>query len=73
MIRVCDSNNKVIAPQPLCFPDLVRPDFSLLRQLKFKLKDVRLETVADIQRELQAALASTKENYFHGDFEAWKE
>jgi hypothetical protein len=37
-----------------------------------KLKGGRFETVSDIQRESQAVLYSIKENYFHGDFEAWK-
>jgi hypothetical protein len=31
-----------------------------------KVKGRRFETVSDIQRELQAVLNSTKENYFHG-------
>jgi hypothetical protein len=30
------------------------------------------ETVADIQRESQAALDSIKKNDFHGAFEPWK-
>jgi hypothetical protein len=41
--------------------------------LKIKLKGQCFETVSDIQRELQVALDSIKENDFHGAFEAWKE
>jgi hypothetical protein len=37
-----------------------------------KLMGQRFETVADIQRELQAVLNRNKENDFHGAFEAWK-
>jgi hypothetical protein len=37
-----------------------------------KLKELRFETVPDIQRESQAVLDSIKENYFHGAFEGWK-
>jgi hypothetical protein len=36
-----------------------------------KLKGRRFETVSDIQRESQAVLDSSKENVFHGAFEAW--
>jgi hypothetical protein len=35
-----------------------------------KLKGGHFETVSDIQRELQAALYSIKENNFHGALEA---
>jgi hypothetical protein len=37
-----------------------------------KLKRRRFETVSDIERESQAILYSTKENYFHGAFEVWE-
>jgi hypothetical protein len=37
-----------------------------------KLKGRRFETVSDIQRESQAALDNSKENYFHGAFVAWE-
>jgi hypothetical protein len=37
-----------------------------------KLKGRRFGTVSDIRRESQAVLDSIKENYFHGDFETWK-
>jgi hypothetical protein len=37
-----------------------------------KMKERRLETLSDIQRESQAVLYSIKENDFHGAFEAWK-
>jgi hypothetical protein len=36
-----------------------------------KLKGTYFETVSDIQRESKAVLDSSKENYFHGVFEAW--
>jgi hypothetical protein len=38
-----------------------------------KRKGGRFETVSDIQREPQAVLDSTKENYFHDAFEAGKQ
>jgi hypothetical protein len=37
-----------------------------------KLKGQHFETVSDIQKESQAVLDSSKENYFHSAFEAWK-
>jgi hypothetical protein len=37
-----------------------------------KPKGRRFETMSDIQRELQAALDSSKENDFHGAFETWR-
>jgi hypothetical protein len=37
-----------------------------------KLKGRRIETVYEIQREMQAVLDSIKENDFDGAFEAWK-
>jgi hypothetical protein len=37
-----------------------------------KLKERRLETVSDIQRELQTVIDTIKENDFHGAFEVLK-
>jgi hypothetical protein len=37
-----------------------------------KLKGRRFDTASDMQRESQAVLDSSKENVFHGAFEAWK-
>jgi hypothetical protein len=66
------NNNMVIVPHPpysqtwslvisLCFPIS-----------KVKLKGWLLETVSDIQRELQAVRNSIKENDFHSAFGLWK-
>jgi hypothetical protein len=65
------TNNMVIIPHPPSSPDLAPFDFTLFPKLKMKLKG-RFETVSDIQRELQAAVDSIKENDFCGAFEAWK-
>jgi hypothetical protein len=61
----------VIVPHLPYSPDLAPFDFTLFPKLKMKLKG-RFVTVSDIQRELQAALKSIKENYFHSASEAWK-
>jgi hypothetical protein len=37
-----------------------------------KLKGRRFETMSDIKREWQEVLDSSKENNFHGAFEAWE-
>jgi hypothetical protein len=62
----------VIVPHPPYSPHLAPCDFALFPKLKMKLKGQRFETVSDIQRESQAVLDSSKENYFVGAFEAWK-
>jgi hypothetical protein len=46
--------------------------FCFVSQIEMKVKGRRFETASDIQRELQAVLDGTKENDFHGAFEAWK-
>jgi hypothetical protein len=60
-----------IVPYPPYSPDLAPCDFALFPKLKMKLK-ARFEIVSDIQRELQAVLDSSKENHFHGAFQAWE-
>jgi hypothetical protein len=62
----------VIVPHPPSSPDLAPCDFTLFPKLKMKLKGRHSETVSDILRESQAVLDSSKENDFHGAFEAWK-
>jgi hypothetical protein len=37
-----------------------------------KLEEQNFETVCDIQRESEAVFDSSKENDFHGPFDAWK-
>jgi transposase len=64
------NNNMVTVPHPPYSPDLAPCDFALFPKLKMKLKGRRFETVSDIQRKLQAALDSIKENDFHGALEA---
>jgi hypothetical protein len=62
----------VIIPHPPYSPDLDPCDFASFAKMKMKLTGQCLETVSDIQRELQAVLNSIKENDFHGALEAWK-
>jgi hypothetical protein len=66
------NNNMVIFPHPPYSPDLAPCDFALFPKLKMKLKGRRFETVSDIPRESEEVLDSSKENGFHGAFEAWK-
>jgi hypothetical protein len=61
-----------IVPHPPYSQDLALCDFALFPKLKMNLKGQHIETVSDIQSELQAVLNSIKENDFHGAFEAWK-
>jgi hypothetical protein len=61
-----------VVPHPPYSLDLSPCDFTLFPKLKIKLKGRCFETVSDIQRELQTALNSIKENDFHSAFEAWK-
>jgi histone-lysine N-methyltransferase SETMAR len=65
------NNNMVIVSHPPYSPDLAC-DYALFTKLIMKLKGWRIETVSDIQSELQVVLNSIKENYFHSAFEAWK-
>jgi hypothetical protein len=66
------NSNMVIIPHPPYSPDLAPCDFALFPKLKMKLMLRHIETVSDIQRELQEVHDSIKENDFHGAFEAWK-
>jgi transposase len=65
------NNNMVIVYLPPYSQDLAPCDFALSPKLKMKVKGQHFETVSEIQRESQAVLDSTKENDFHGAFEAW--
>jgi hypothetical protein len=42
---------------------------TLFPKLKIELKERRIETVSDIQKELQVVLDSIRENDFHSAFE----
>jgi hypothetical protein len=64
--EIVTNNNIVIVPHPPYSPDLAPCYFSSFPKLKMKLKRQRLETVSDIQRELQAVLDSIKANDFQG-------
>jgi hypothetical protein len=66
------NNNTVIVPLPPYSQDIAPNDFTLFPKLKIKLKEGHFEVMPDIHRESQVVLDNTKENDFHGPFEAWE-
>jgi hypothetical protein len=53
-----------VIPHPPYSPDLAPCDFSLIPKLKFKLKEIRFDTVGEIQAESPRVLDTLTENYF---------
>jgi histone-lysine N-methyltransferase SETMAR len=61
-----------VIPHPPHSPDLTLCDFILLPKMKLKLKDIRFDTIEQIQAKSQRVLDTVTENGFKEAFQKWK-